>query len=55
MIRVRLCTIKNLFIPFNVAKCNVGKVNLKLMLPAVVPILRMTCGAPLEFAGADHV
>ena len=38
----------------NVAKCNLGKVNLELMLPAVSPSLHMICGgAPLEFAGAE--
>ena len=30
--------------------CNLGKVNLELMLPAVSPV-----GRPLKFAGADHV
>ena len=40
----------------NVAKCNLGKVNLELMLPAVSPSLRMIRGgAPLEFAGANYV
>ena len=34
------------------AKCNLGKVNLELMLPAVSPSLHMIRGgAPLEFAG----
>ena len=38
------------------AKCNLGKVNLELMLPAVSPSLHMICGgAPLEFAGANYV
>ena len=38
------------------AKCNLGKVNLKLMLPAVSPSLHMFCGGvPLEFAGANYV
>ena len=37
---------------FYVAKCNLGKVNLELMLPAVSPSLHMICGgAPLEFVG----
>ena len=41
---------------FNVAKCNLGKVNLELMLPAVLPSLHMICGGtPLEFAGANHI
>ena len=40
----------------NVAKCNLGKVNLELMLPAVSPSLHMIRGgAPLEFAGANYV
>ena len=40
----------------NVAKCNLGKVNLELMLPAVSPSLHMIRGgAPLEFAGASYV
>ena len=40
----------------NVAKCNLGKVNLELMLPAVSPSLHMICGGtPLEFAGANHI
>ena len=38
------------------AKCNLGKVNLELMLPAVWLSLHMICGgAPLEFAGASYV
>ena len=38
------------------AKCNLGKVNLELMLPAVSPSLHMIRGgAPLEFAGANYV
>ena len=38
------------------AKCNLGKVNLELMLPAVSLSLHMICGgAPLEFAGANYV
>ena len=38
------------------AKCNLGKVNLELMLPAVSPSLHMFCGGvPLEFAGANYV
>ena len=41
---------------FYVAKCNLGKVNLELMLPAVSPSLhRIRGGAPLEFAGANYV
>ena len=40
----------------NVAKCNLGKVNLELMLPAVSPSLHMIRGgAPLKFAGANYV
>ena len=40
----------------HVAKCNLGKVNLELMLPAVLPSLHMIRGgAPLEFAGANYV
>ena len=35
--------------------CNLGKVNLELMLPAVSPKLHMIGGAPLEFTGADHI
>ena len=39
-----------------VAKCNLGKVNLELMLPAVLLSLHMICGgAPFEFAGANYV
>ena len=39
-----------------VAKCNLGKVNLELMLSAVSPSLHMIRGgAPLEFAGANYV
>ena len=39
-----------------VAKCNLGKVNVELMLPAVSPSLHMIRGgAPLEFAGANYV
>ena len=39
-----------------VAKCNLGKVNLELLLPAVSPSLHMIRGgAPLEFAGANYV
>ena len=39
-----------------VAKCNLHKVNLELMLPAVSPSLHMIRGgAPLEFAGANYV
>ena len=38
------------------AKCNLGKVNLELMLPAVSPSLHMICeDARLEFAGANYV
>ena len=38
------------------AKCNLVKVNLELMLPAVSPSLHMIRGgAPLEFAGANYV
>ena len=38
------------------AKCNLGKVNLELMLPAVSPSLHMICGgAPLKFAVANHI
>ena len=38
------------------AKCNLGKVNLELMLPAVSPSLQMICGgAPLEFAGVNYI
>ena len=41
---------------FNVAKCNSGKVNLELMLPAVSPGLHMICGGtPLEFTGANYI
>ena len=41
---------------FNVAKCNLGKVNLELMLPAVLLSLHMIYGgAPLEFTGANHI
>ena len=44
------------FLFFYVAKCNLGKVNHELMLPAVSPGLHMTCGgAPLDFAGANHI
>ena len=40
----------------NVAKCNLAKVNLELMLPAVSPSLhRIRGGAPLEFARANYV
>ena len=39
-----------------VAKCNLGKVNLELMVPAVLPSLHMICGdASLEFAGANLI
>ena len=39
-----------------VAKCNLGKVNLKLKLPAVSLSLHMICGgAPFECAGANYV
>ena len=39
-----------------VAKCNLGKVNLELMLPAVSLSLHMICGgAPFECAGANYV
>ena len=39
---------------FNVAKCNLGKVNLELMLPEVSPSLHMIRGGPpLEFAGVN--
>ena len=39
-----------------VAKCNLGKVNLELMLPAVLLSLPMICGgAPFECAGANYV
>ena len=38
------------------AKSNLGKVNLELMLPAVSLSLHMICGGtPLEFAGANYV
>ena len=38
------------------AKCNLGKVNLELMRPAVLPSLHMIRGgAPLEFAGANYL
>ena len=38
------------------AKCNLVKVNLELMLPAVSPsLLMIRGGAPLEFAGANYV
>ena len=38
------------------AKCNLGKVNLELMLRAVSPSLHMISrGAPSEFAGANYV
>ena len=38
------------------AKSNLGKVNLELMLPAVSLSLHMICGgAPLEFAAANYV
>ena len=41
---------------FDMAKCNLGKVNLELMLPAVSPSLhRIRGGAPLDFAGANYV
>ena len=41
---------------FYVAKCNLGKVNHVLMLPAVSPGFHMTCGgASLDFAGANHI
>ena len=44
------------FITWTVAKCNLGKVNLELMLPAVSPSLHMIRGgAPLEFARANYV
>ena len=44
------------FLFFYVAKCNLGKVNHVLMLPAVSPGFHMTCGgAPLDFAGANHI
>ena len=46
--------VEHLFL--DVAKCNLGKVNLELMLPAVSPSLhRIRGGAPLEFAGANYV
>ena len=35
--------------------CNLGKLDLKLMLPAVSPRLLMISGVPLEFTGADRV
>ena len=39
-----------------VAKCNLGKVNLELMLPAVLLSLHMICGgAPFECTGANYV
>ena len=39
-----------------VAKCNLGKVNLELMLPVVSPSLHMIRGgASLEFTGANYV
>ena len=51
-IAVAIC----LLVFLNVAKCNLGKVNLELMLPAVSPSLHMIRGgAPLEFAGANYV
>ena len=38
------------------AKCNLGKVNLELMLPSVSPSSHMIRGgARLEFAGANYV
>ena len=38
------------------AKRKLGKVNLELMLPAVLPSLHMICGgASLEFAGANLI
>ena len=41
---------------FYVAKCNLGKVNVELMLPAGSPSLHMICGgAPLEFAVANYI
>ena len=41
---------------FNVAKCNLGKVNLELMLPAVSLALHIFCGGtPLEFTGANYI
>ena len=43
-------------VKFHVAKCNLGKVNLELVLPAVSPSLHMILGgAPLDFAGANYV
>ena len=48
--------ITNHFQEINVAKCNLGKVNLELMLPAVSPSLHMIRGgAPLELAGANYI
>ena len=39
-----------------VAKRKLGKVNLELMLPAVLPSLHMICGgASLEFTGANLI
>ena len=51
------CSLVMLYrIIFYVAKCNLGKVNLELMLPAVSPSLhRIRGGAPLELAGANYV
>ena len=49
-------TLPNLYCKLNVAKCNLGKVNLELMIPAVSPSLHMIRGgAPLEFARANYV
>ena len=46
----------SIVLTLNVAKCNLGKVNLELMLPAVSPSLHMIRGgAPLEFAGGNYV
>ena len=45
-----------LVMSLNMAKCNLGKVNLELMLPVVSPSLHMIRGgAPLEFPGANYV
>ena len=51
------CSLVMLYrIIFYVAKCNLGKINLELMLPAVSPSLhRIRGGAPLELAGANYV
>ena len=35
--------------------CNLGTLDLELMLPVVSPMLHMISGVPLEFTGADRV